>query len=306
MNHPLTITAAAGTIYYTLDGSDPREALTGNPRGTAYSGAVPLAVTGTVKARARNGSEWSALTEARFIVGVAANATHLSIAELHYHPAADEALEFLELINRSSETIDLTGVHFTAGVTFTFPDGMLLAPGARTLVVRDRAAFELHYGPNLTIAGQYAGALDNNGEAIALAAADGAVIFSFPYEDAKPWPTAADNPGRSLVFPSPRRDPTEPANWRSSIAVGGNPGTSDAVAFTGVANADEDRDGLSALLEHAFGSSDSDPASAPVPLVQIEELLTDQGLQHFLTLTAQRNLAADDTPLIPEYSTTRT
>ncbi|MGV3532810.1 MAG: lamin tail domain-containing protein, partial [Chthoniobacteraceae bacterium] len=301
--YELAITAPAGSIYYTLDGSDPREAITGNPRGTLYSGVIPLTATGTVKARARNGSEWSALAEARFIVGVAASATNLAIAELHYHPASDEALEFVELVNRSSETIDLTGVSFAAGITFTFPDNLLLAPGARILVVRDLAAFKAQYGEELPIAGEYSGALDNNGEEIALVAADGSDIFRFRYDDSRPWPAAPDDQGRSLVFPTPSADPKDPANWRSSVAVGGAPGTTDRVVFTGNVSEDADGDGLNALLEHALGTSDSDPDSGAVPLVQLEEFMTEQGLQQFLTITAPRNLAADDALLRAEFST---
>src|SRR5690606_26022807 len=213
----------------------------------------------------------------RFIVGAAADATNLAIAELYYHPTANEALEFVELVNRSNETIDLTGVSFAAGITFDFADNQLLALGARLLVVRDLAAFQAHYGADLPIAGQYTGALDNNGEEIALVAADGSDIFRFRYEDSRPWPAAADDLGRSLVFPTPSADPGDPANWRSSFAVGGNPGTTDSVAFTGAADADADRDGLSALLEHAFGTSDNDPDSGAVPLVQLEEFITEQG-----------------------------
>ena len=60
----------SGTIYYTLDGTDPQlsEAEGGglNPSAIAYS--EPIAVSGVVevKARLRNGSTWSALNHASF------------------------------------------------------------------------------------------------------------------------------------------------------------------------------------------------------------------------------------------------
>lgn len=67
----LAITAAAGTIYYTTDGSDPRQ-VGGTVRSTASSGTsgltLPLTSSVTVKARALSGSTWSALTEANFTV----------------------------------------------------------------------------------------------------------------------------------------------------------------------------------------------------------------------------------------------
>lgn len=67
----LVITASSGTIYYTTDGSDPRQ-IGGAVGTTAKSGTsgltFPLTISATVKARAYSGSVWSALTEADFIV----------------------------------------------------------------------------------------------------------------------------------------------------------------------------------------------------------------------------------------------
>ncbi|GAG22584.1 unnamed protein product, partial [marine sediment metagenome] len=61
----LTMSAGAGTIYYTLDGvTDPRDVGGGiNAGADIYISAETLNVTTTVKARVWSGSEWSALTE---------------------------------------------------------------------------------------------------------------------------------------------------------------------------------------------------------------------------------------------------
>lgn len=68
---PITITAAAGTIYYTIDGNDPRQ-IGGSPGATASTGSSGMTMTipstRTVKARAYSGGTWSALTEATFTV----------------------------------------------------------------------------------------------------------------------------------------------------------------------------------------------------------------------------------------------
>jgi hypothetical protein len=59
----------SSTIYYTLDGSDPR--LNGgglNPAAIAYSGPIDLLETANLKARIRDGSTWSALLDTSFTV----------------------------------------------------------------------------------------------------------------------------------------------------------------------------------------------------------------------------------------------
>lgn len=64
----LSMVAKSGEIYYTLDGSDPR--LSGGELKTrgafAYSSPVKINGNGTVKARVKSGTNWSALTEATF------------------------------------------------------------------------------------------------------------------------------------------------------------------------------------------------------------------------------------------------
>src|SRR5207249_78757 len=77
----LTISAPAGTIYYTRDGSDPR--LTGgavSPAALIYSGPLLLAQSARVQARVLSGGIWSALTEATFYI--IQNFTGLFITEI--------------------------------------------------------------------------------------------------------------------------------------------------------------------------------------------------------------------------------
>jgi autotransporter-associated beta strand protein len=63
------ITAPLGAIHHTLDGTDPRDAATGNPAATSavYNSPLTLSGTVTVKSRARlSDGTWSALLEAEF------------------------------------------------------------------------------------------------------------------------------------------------------------------------------------------------------------------------------------------------
>ena len=174
-----------------------------------------------------------------------ASADNTIIRELHYHPveasAAEmaagftdsESFEFIEILNTSEvNDIDLSRAGFTDGIDFIFSQGTILAPGARLVIVANRAAFEFRYGSGLaTIAGEYAGQLRNSGERVRFEAADTSAIADFVYGDDLPWPESADGSGYSLVFAG--LDPKAASAWRSSVELGGTPGNDDGRAFTG-------------------------------------------------------------------------
>lgn len=224
----------------------------------------------------------------------------LVVSEIMYHPAAPHSgAEFIELINISDEvTVDLTGVRFTRGIQFDFGAGGIttLPPGSRVLVVRDRVVFESVHGPNHPIAGEFSGdsVLDNDGDLLKLEDATNSTIAEFRYNDALPWPPTADGLGPSLVLiaPSSRPDPKDPSNWRPSVMNNGNPNATDATSFDGTAGADEDHNGLDDLLDYALGHRPG--RSDGLPKISFPE--------DNLTVTYQRNLAADDIQLVPEWS----
>ncbi len=60
----LKMAAPAGTIYFTIDGSDPRKSGT----AAAYESEVAINASARVKARVLNGNVWSALNEASFVI----------------------------------------------------------------------------------------------------------------------------------------------------------------------------------------------------------------------------------------------
>lgn len=269
---------------------------------------ITLTQTGTLNARAYNGGEWSALTSADFIVGTPATNANLVVSEIYYNPpGADESTEWIELMNISAGTIDLTDVSFN-GIAYTFPAGTLLAAGERIVIVKDQTAFATAYDTTgLNIApGNFSSSLSNSGEEIAVIDATGSHdIQRFQYLDTPPWPTAPDGGGFALVLIAPETSPDHGVgtNWRSSVALGGSPGTSDAVAFAGDPDADNDGDGMNAFLEHAFGSLDGDAGMSPESNVQAYIGSYNGGSENNLTITFRRNLAADDVLLEVEATT---
>lgn len=229
---PLSMTAPAGTVYFTRDGSDPR--LPGGgvaPAAQAYSGTIALFENATIKARVLSGSTWSALNAAEFII--IRDFTELSVTEIMYHPPdenllAGDEFEFIELKNVGAGALDLSGVRFTNGVQFTFPNGTLLGPGEFVVLVSNPTAFTGKY-PGVTVGGVYSGRLSNAGEPLALVHAAGAPLVLLSYSDSAPWPVVADGQGFSIVPRNPNLnpDPANAANWRASAHPGGSPGADD-------------------------------------------------------------------------------
>jgi hypothetical protein len=269
---------------------------------------VALNQTGTVMARVLDAGEWSALTEADFIVGTTASDETLVVSEMMYNPlGSSEDTEYIELMNISPDTtIDLTGVSFSDGISYTFPAGVVLGPMERLVVVPSQSEFAAHYpSAGVQVApGEYLGNLSNGGEAIEILAQDGSVIRSFSYDDKSPWPTSPDGDGPSLVLVNPASNPDHslPENWRPSAAQNGTPGGSDSVEFSGDPLADSDGDGRTALLEHALGTSDSSPdRGAPVALSSVTADDGSGPAEH-LGISFRRNLAADDVRYAVEVS----
>jgi hypothetical protein len=226
--------SASGTIWYSLDGVDPRLPGGSVNSSTAlrYTGPVTLTKSAHVMARALSGSTWSALNEAVFAVGPVTE--NLRITEIMYNPA-DPNTEFIELKNIGTESINLNYVSFTNGIYFTFPD-VNLSPGEYILVVENIDAFINKYGTNLNIAGQYSGSLNNGGERIELNDAAGSTILDFKYSDG--WFNITDGMDFSLVVIDPlNTDPTtwgDKSTWRPSTNPGGSPGTEEAAQVGGV------------------------------------------------------------------------
>lgn len=254
----LTNPGGSGTIYYTLDGSDPRDA-GGAIGSTAIQYSSPISLTDATRVRARiidtaqsgTANDWSAEVDKVF---VPSEPPSLRIVELMYHPLAGD-LEYIELLNTGSEAIDLTGVQITDFSTggYTFGAGTLAA-GARIVVAENVAAFTAAYPEvNNVTSTAYSGSLSNGGELISLRDKFGNLLQSFTFDDdpLAGWPAAADGTGPSLEYIGPLTagenpldgapaDPfDDPANWQASIADGGSPGVDPAsTALAGDYNLD--------------------------------------------------------------------
>jgi hypothetical protein len=206
--------------------------------------------------------------------------------------------EWLEIMNIGTADLDLSGVAFTTGIEFRFDLGTVrfLAPGERVVVVSNRAAFVARYAGILSairIAGEFSNDLSNDGETLALTASGGGTIRSFTYNDAPPWPQAADGDGMTLVLINPPGNPdhNDPLSWRSSIDPGGAPGGSDASQFVGDPHGDDDQNGIENLLQYALSGPSG---SAVLPTAAVAPLEVAGIINDYLTFSFTRNQAADD------------
>ena len=333
---PALLREGANTIaveVHQADGSSSDISMNLSLTGVRTSTATPLILNGAgekrLRVRARNGTEWSALVDALFLVDAEpATGGNLAITEIMYHPAEPSPaeiaagfndanmFEYLELTNTGTKHVDLAGLYFSSGIEFDFASSLLprlLAPGGRLLLVANRAAFELRYGTGKAIAGEFSGSLNNAGDLLAFSNALEVTLRSFSYDDVSPWPSEADGAGYSLVL---RRagagtDSSLASNWRTSSEIGGSPGGVDSTTYAlwktanGVVNdaADDDADGVPAWFEYVLGGSATANDAPREP--QSGSAVIDVGgvPQRYATLTFTRRLTADDVDLTIEKST---
>ncbi|MCA9264315.1 MAG: lamin tail domain-containing protein, partial [Planctomycetales bacterium] len=238
----LAMSAPVGTIYYTLDGSDPR-ALYGDVASQAlvYSGTISLGEAVQVKSRVLANGQWSALNEAIYVLDTPP--PPLRITEIMYNPASadinagepdvdNDQFEYLELANVGSEPIAVDNLRFTAGIDFDFSTASLttIAPGQQVLIVRNASAFEARYGTGTVLLGEFANdsGLNNGGEQLRLESTLGQVFHDFEYDDR--WYPHTDGEGFSLTILDPQADLNAwdtQAGWRPSAERLGSPGTLD-------------------------------------------------------------------------------
>lgn len=244
---------------------------------------VNISTAQTIKTRAFIGDEWSALTEAAFFIGDPASAENIVVSEILYHPAGEAENEFIELLNISDSPVSLANVKFTNGIERDFPSDLILGPGERIVLGKNRPL-------------GYSGMMRNTGEKIRLEAADGSVIFEFNYREDDSWPRRDLTAGYSIVLANPFSNPDSSLseNWLISPTIVGSPGTSDTVTPTAGAN----------LNEFFFGSellTISDDLTLSIPripgtdgaIISVEtstDLITWQSGGTFSGYTSQNNM----------------
>ncbi len=242
---------AVGTIYYTLDGTDPRLPGGGIRPGAATAGTNPIVISSNTRlvARVNNNSftartgalnpplvsKWSGKTEATYF-----NLTPpLLLTEIMYHPESPSLdstnssgdFEFIELKNTSDALLNLVGFQISGGIRFDFSStGAVtsLSAGGRILLVKNRIAFLSRYPTAVGIAGEFSGSLGNAENRIILTGPLREPISDVKYDQS--WAPLSDGFGFSLTLRDESALPEsigKAEQWRASSALGGSPGAAD-------------------------------------------------------------------------------
>jgi hypothetical protein len=142
--------------------------------------------------------------------------TDLVINEIMYDSPSDARTgEFIELYNRGTSQLDLSGWSFVDGISFTFPTGTTLNPGAYLVVAADASWLSTQHG-SIQILGDFTGQLSDSGELLRLEDAAGNLVDEVDYLPSGDWPELADGDGSSMELKHPSMNNDSPSAWADS------------------------------------------------------------------------------------------
>ncbi len=191
------------------------------------------------------------------------------INEIMYNPISGSSDdEYVELYNRSTNTIDLYKWKLDGGINFTFKRGTLLPPDSYLVVANNITNLLAKYSnlhSNNTV-GNYGGALGNTSDRLALSKPEfevstnllnqlvtnnvDIVVNELTYQSGGRWGQWADGGGSSLELVDARADNRLAANWADSDETAKAPWT--VVTSTGTLdNGNVAADQLQVLLQGA-------------------------------------------------------
>jgi hypothetical protein len=149
------------------------------------------------------------------------------INELMYDPiSGNDAGQYIELYNQSTNTVSLANWQFTSGVSFVFPPNASIGPDGYVVIGENTAQLFSNYS-NLNAAntyGNYSGKLSHNGERVALSMPEALDVTNTVYvvEDEVTYGTGgrwgewSAGGGSSLELINPRSNHRLAANWADS------------------------------------------------------------------------------------------
>jgi len=142
--------------------------------------------------------------------------SELVISELMVDtPAGNREGEFIELYNKGTTAVDLSGWRFVSGVDYRFPAGTRIAAG-EYVVIAANGQFISEAHPAARVLGEYTGNLSNNNELLRLEDNWGNLADEVHYHTGGDWPHLAAGQGSSLELRHPAMDNSKPTAWADS------------------------------------------------------------------------------------------
>ena len=172
------------------------------------------------------------------------------INEIMYHPISEDGRdEYVELYNKGTGPVDVSGWRFTSGISYTIPDGTIIPEGGYLVIAADAQRLIDRY-PNLTsvnTVGDFEGNLNNRGERLCLKKPllntptndEFIIVDELTYGDGSDWGQWTDGGGSSLELKDPHSDNSRQDNWAGSDETAKAPWTT--FSYTG-------------LLDHGSGT----------------------------------------------------
>ncbi len=130
-------------------------------------------------------------------------------------PYAESAEEWVELHNRSSQPVDLSGWHLAGGIDYAFTAGTRIDPGGYLVIANDATSLRQKH-PNIAIVGNFAGRLADGDDQVWLLDSTDNLVDEVHYFDDGRWPTYADGGGSSLELRDPDADNSRAEAWAAS------------------------------------------------------------------------------------------
>ncbi len=142
------------------------------------------------------------------------------VNEIHFAPVDKTAREeFVEILSVSQSPIDLSGWRITGGISYTFPAGTGLAPGAMLVVAQDPTVFAAKFA-GMAALGPSSGRLSTSGDSVILRDEKGRRRDEVEYGRGFPWPTGGGDTGYSIELINPSLDGRLGGSWRLSAPSG--------------------------------------------------------------------------------------
>ena len=146
------------------------------------------------------------------VFGLELNGTIEATPRIPYR-GSDE--EWIELLNRGSNAVNLAGWRLDEGIDFRFGTNDSIPPGGYLVVAKDPTMMQAKF-PGAPVVGPYNNRLSHSGERIVLRDAADNPADSVAYSDDGRWPDAADAGGASLELRDPRADNNAGEAWAAS------------------------------------------------------------------------------------------